>query len=150
MNTNGTLLKKFISKAMFALLLGCSGAVLAPDVHAQPSKGFPDARMRDFERQRACELKLPTCLPQIRRQMKERDVKNIWMSGMIVGVLFLVALLAIRANKQKKIENEKLIALSSQAARQRKEKTTNDDDDDLTDGRSSRSTLERPPGFGRR
>ena len=72
------------------------------------------------------------------------------MSGMIVGVLFLVALLAIRANKQKKIENEKLIALSSQAARQRKEKTTNDDDDDLTDGRSSRSTLERPPGFGRR
>lgn len=124
----------------------------SPDANAQAGRGFPDARMRDFDRQRACELNLPTCLPQIRRQMEERDVLQMWQSAMIIGVLALIGLLVVRANNEKKKKDQEMLAKSRQAARKRKEQTRqrDDDDDDFDDGQPGRSTLERPAGFGRR
>lgn len=140
-------------KTLAAFIFGCVFALFSPDTNAQSGRGFPDARMQDFERQRACELNLPNCLPQIRRQMEEREVLQMWQSGMIIGVLVLIGLLVVRANNQKKQKDQEMLAKSRQAARKRKEQTRkrdDDNDDDFDDGLPGRSTLERPAGFGRR
>lgn len=139
-------------KTLTAFIIGCVVAFFSPDANAQAGRGFPDARMQDFERQRACELKLPTCLPQVRRQMEERAVLQMWQSAMIIGVLVLIGLLVVRANNEKKQKDQEMLAKSRQAARKRKEQTRqrDDDDDDFDDGLPGRSTLERPAGFGRR
>lgn len=141
-----------LNKILITLIFSFLATFSSADVNAQASRGFPDARMQDFERQRACELNLPTCLPQIRRQMEQREVKQMWQSAMIIGVLVLIGLLVVRANKKKAIENQEMLARSRQAARKRKEKSKSkeDDDDDYLDGLPGRSKLERPPGFGNR
>ncbi len=131
---------------VFASLMGLS----APEAYAQASQGFPDARMRDFERQRACEQNLPTCLPQIRRQMEERRANQMWMSAMIVGVLVVIGLLIVRAHNKKKSEDKQILARSRQTARGRKQKSSSSNDDDPFDTGPRRSKLERPPRFGDR
>lgn len=131
---------------VFATLMGLS----APEVYAQASQGFPDARMRDFERQRACEQNLPTCLPQIRRQMEQRRANQMWISTMIFGVLVVVGLLIVRAHNKKQLEEKQMLARSRQAARGRKQKDSSSNDDDPFDRGPRRSKLERPPGFGGR
>jgi len=147
----GRPIMKLVFRVAVALMLGCCSLLLTSDVYAQAARGFPDARMEDYARQRACEKKLPTCLPQIRRQMEQRDVAQRWQSGMIVGVLVLIGLLVVRANNKKKLEDQEIVSRSRQAARKRKEKSAaEEDDDDMTGGMPRRSTLERPPGFGRR
>ena len=75
---------------------------------------------------------------------------------MVGGVLALLALMVVRANRQKQIESQQLVAKSRQAARRRKEQQKSgtqdifEDDEDDDDGLPSRSTIERPPGFGKR
>lgn len=64
----------WLTQAMTALVVALTCVLLSNDVRAQAFEGFPDARMRDFERQRACEQNLPTCLPQVRRQMEQRTL----------------------------------------------------------------------------
>ncbi len=112
--------------------------------------------MQDFQKRRACEQNLPTCLPQVRRQIEQERSRRIWMASMVGGVLALLALMVVRANRQKQIESQQLVAKSRQAARRRKEQQKSgtqdifEDDEDDDDGLPSRSTIERPPGFGKR
>ncbi len=149
MKTVGQPVMKLLIRVTIALSLGCVIQLFPSDAYAQAARGFPDARMEDYARQRACEKNLPTCLPQIRRQMEQREVKQLWQSGMIVGVLVLIGLLVVRANNQKQAEDQQMVARSRQAARKRKEKAAAEEDD-MSDGLPRRSTIERPPGFGRR
>ena len=149
METVGQPVMKLLNRIAIVLTLVCLIQMLPSDVNAQAARGFPDARMEDFARQRACEKNLPTCLPQVRRQMEQRDVKQMWQSGMIVGVLVLIGLLVVRANNQKKEADQQLVARSRQAARKRKEKSAAEEDE-MADDMPRRSTIERPPGFGRR
>ena len=122
------------------------------EVLAQAQGGFPDTRMQDFQRRRDCEKNLPTCLPQVRRQIEQERTNGIWLASMIAGVFFLVYLMLARAKRQKQVEQQQLLAKGRQAARRRKEqRRTNDqegDADENGDDMPSRSTLERPPGFG--
>ena len=104
-----------------ALLFGCLIAFSGVEVRAQAEGGFPDKRMRDFQLRRACELNLPTCLPQVRRQIEQQNSKRIWMASMIVGVLFLVFLMVVRANRQQQIQQQQMLAKGRQAVRRRKE-----------------------------
>lgn len=151
MKTVGKPVMKIFIGVAIALTLACCSLFFTSNAYAQAARGFPDARMQDFERQRACEKNLPTCLPQIRRQMEQREVAQRWQSAMIVGVLVLIGLLVVRANNKKKLEDQQMVARSRQAARKRKEKSAaEEDDDDMTGGLPRRSTIERPPGFGRR
>lgn len=138
-------------QAMATVLFGLVFALPSTEVQAQSFEGFPDARMRDFERQRACELGLPTCLPQVRRQMEQRRTNQMWMGGMIGGVLILIFLVAVRANKQKKLEQQEELRRGREASRKRQRKHAKpESDDDMLDGSVPRSTLERPRGFGKR
>ena len=150
MKTLGLPFTKIALRVAIALTLGCCSLLLTSDVYAQAARGFPDARMQDYARQRACEKNLPTCLPQIRRQMEQREAKQMWQSAMIVGVLVLIGLLVVRANNKKKLEDQQMVARSRQAARKRKEKSEAEQDEEDMTGGPRRSTVERPPGFGRR
>jgi lauroyl/myristoyl acyltransferase len=145
-HVRGRAVLKIAIAIIFASLMGLS----APEVHAQASQGFPDARMRDFERQRACEQNLPTCLPQIRQQMEKRRENQMWMSAMIIGVLVIIGLLIVRAHNKKKLEDKQMLARSRQTARGRKSKDSSSNGDDPFDTGPRRSKLERPPGFGGR
>lgn len=143
--------RALFTQATIALLFALMCSVVSADARAQAFEGFPDARMRDFERQRACEQNLPTCLPQVRRQMEQRRTNQMWMGGMIGGVLILIFLLAARASKQKKLEQQEELRRGREASRRRQKKHAKpESDDDMLDGGSMRSTLERPQGFGRR
>lgn len=138
-------------RLVLAVLLSVAVWTPATETRAQAFEGFPDARMRDFERQRACELNQPNCLPQVRRQMEQRQRNQMWMGGMIGGVLILIFLLAARANKQKKLEQQEELRRGREASRRRQKKHAKpESDDDMLDGGSMGSKLERPPGFGRR
>lgn len=140
-----------LTQAAMALLIAVMCSVFSADAQAQAFEGFPDARMRDFERQRACEQNLPTCLPQVRRQMEQRRTNQMWMGGMIAGVLALIFLLAARASKQKKLQQQEELRRGREASRRRQKKHAKpESDDDMLDGGSMRSTIERPQGFGRR
>ena len=142
--------------AFTALLFGCLVALSGGEALAQAQGGFPDKRMEDFQKRRACEQNLPTCLPQVRRQIEQERSSRIWMGSMVGGVLLLLALMVVRANRQRQIESQQLVAKSRQAARRRKEQQRSgnqdvfEEDEDDDDGLPSRSTIERPPGFGRR
>lgn len=143
--------RTLLTQATIAFLVAITCSVFSADVQAQAFEGFPDARMRDFDRQRACEQNLPTCLPQVRRQMEQRQTKQLWMGGMIGGVLVLIFLLAVRANNQKKEEQQEELRRGREASRQRQRKHAKpESDDDTPDGGQMRSKLERPQGFGRR
>lgn len=151
-------LVRILLKSVAAVLLGVVVAFSGDEALAQAQGGFADKRMQDFQRRRACEQNLPTCLPQVRRQMEQERRNQMWMGGMIAGVMFLTFLMIVRANRQKQIEQQQLLAKGRQAARQRKEMRRKakkgdedeDDFDDEDDGLSVRSTLERPPGFSKR
>ena len=140
--------------ALAAFILGSLILAAAPDALAQAQGGFPDNRMQDFQKRRACEQNLPTCLPQVRRQIERERSNRLWMGGMTGGVLVLISLMVVRANRQKVIEQQQMMARSRQAARRRKEQRTSgvpedELEEDDEDGLPLRSTLERPPGFGK-
>ena len=75
---------------------------------------------------------------------------------MIGGVLVFLGLMVVRANHQKQVQSQQMVAKSRQAARRRKQQQKDgapldfEEGEDDDDGLPSRSTLERPPGFGRR
>jgi hypothetical protein len=119
--------------------------------HAQLG-GFAAKQAQDFERRRACEQNVPTCRPQDRRQLAEERSRNLWLSFMIGGVLVLVGLVIVREGQKKKREEQQRVAKARQAARQREmqkaEARTEGDDFGGVSG-LGRSTVDRPPGFGR-
>ncbi len=128
------------------------GPVEPRPAHAQVG-GFAAKQAEDFERRRACEQNLPTCRPQDRRQLEEERRKNMWLSFMIGGVLVLVGLVIVREGQKKKREEQQRVARARQAARQREQKKQEQreggDDDFGAVGGLGRSTVDRPPGFGR-
>lgn len=151
MTTHASLHKILLGRLVLVVLACITLSLLSTELKAQAFENFPDARMRDFERQRACELNQPNCLPQVRRQMEQRNRNQMWLGGMIGGVLILIFLLAARASKQKKLEQQEELRRGREASRQRQKKHAKpESDDDMPDGGSMRSRLERPRGFGRR
>ena len=64
---------------------------------------LPNDQIRQFQMRRACEEDLPECLPEI-REIMERDRRNRnWMAFGICSVLIILAVLALREGKKKKL-----------------------------------------------
>ncbi len=67
----------------------------------------PNPQILQMRRRRACELGLPECEPAVWEQMQQERRDRFWTGLWIGGVLSLVILAVIRANKKRKAKMRK-------------------------------------------